>query len=266
MAASILNKIVTNKKKEVEKAKKALPMEKILESLVSAPPSRPFKPILTGGRGITLIAEIKKSSPSKGSLVAKWDPKDLAKTYHANGARAISVVTDEKFFKGSLDTIAIVKKVCPLPVLRKDFIIDPYQVYESRYHRADALLLITSLFTQTKDLRKMIQLSLNMSMLPLVEVHTADEMKKAVRAEAMFIGINNRNLTTFKVDLNNTLKVMKKVPEDVIFVSESGIHSKEDAIKVYEAGVKGILVGEALLKSKNRAELVAELASVGRDY
>ena len=266
MAANILNKIVSNRKKEVEKGKKALPLEKILESLVSAPPSRPFKPVLTTGRGLSLIAELKKASPSKGSLVAKWDPKGIAKTYYENGARAISVVTEEKHFKGSLDTIAIVKKAVPLPVLRKDFIIDPWQVYESRYHRADALLLITSLFTQTKDLRKMIQLTQNMSMLPLVEVSTPDELRKAVRAEAMYIGINNRNLSTFKVDIKTTLKLMKKVPEDVIFVSESGIFGREEAQQVFDAGVKAILVGEALLKSKKRPALVQELASVGVDY
>ena len=252
MAANILNKIITQKKKEVAKRQKELPMEKILEAMVSAPPSRQFKPVLTTQRGLSLIAEIKRHSPSNGALVTRWDPKAIAKTYHENGASAISVVTDEKFFKGSIDMIMQVKKACPLPVLRKDFIIDPYQVYESRYHRADALLIIASLFPQTKDLRRIIKLTQNLSMLPLVEVRSTDEMRRAVRAEAMFIGVNNRDLATFKVDIKATLDVMKKKPDDQTFVSESGIHTIEQARELYKAGCKGILVGESLLKAKNR--------------
>ena len=222
---NILKKIIANKKKEVEAAKKELPMDKILARLVTAPPSRNFKNALKLKDGLALIAEIKRASPSKGALMGpKQSVTKLAQTYAANGATAISVVTESKFFKGDLGMIEEVKKACGLPILRKDFIVDIWQLRETRIAKADGVLLIASLFNQPRDLRKMIQGAMNLSLLPLVEVHTADDLKKALRAEAEFIGINNRNLATFKVDLKITEKLLKKVPEDKFFISESGIH------------------------------------------
>ncbi len=261
--AGILSKIVQHKKKEVEKRKQELPLEKLLEQLVSTPsPTRPFKDFLLRSRKLALIAELKKASPSKGLLVKSWDARKIATTYQDHGATALSVVTDEKFFQGRGETIAEVKKACSLPVLRKDFIVDPHQVYESRLLKADAVLLIAALFQQPKDLKRMVQLALNLSMTPLVEVHTAAELQKAVKSEAEFIGINNRDLATFKVDLKTTLKLIKKVPRDRFVVSESGIHGADDARMLWEAGVKAILVGEALLKAKPMGPLVEELSKV----
>ena len=262
---NILKKIVTNKKKEVEAMKKARPMASMLEGLVGAPPSRGFKAALKSSDGLALIAEIKRASPSKGALMGpKQTVSKLAQIYADNGATAISVVTESKFFKGDIGMIEEVKKACGLPILRKDFIVDPWQLRETRLARADGVLLIASLFNQPRDLRKMIQGAMNLSLLPLVEVHTADDLKKALRAEAEFIGINNRNLSTFKVDIKNTERILKKVNEEKFFVSESGINTVEDAREVWKAGAKGVLVGESLIKAKDIATLVREISSVGK--
>jgi indole-3-glycerol phosphate synthase len=263
--ANVLKKIVQHKKKELEKKKKELPLETMLNALATAPPTRPFRNALQRERGLALIAEIKKASPSKGLLVKNLNVPKLAQTYAAFGASAISVVTDEKFFQGKADIIGEVKKSCDLPVLRKDFIIDPYQVYESRYYKADAVLLIANLFSKPKDLKKMIQLVNNLSMLPLVEVHSPAEITKALKAEAEYIGINNRDLSTFKVDLKTTLKLAKRVPKTKVLVSESGIHSAKEARLVWEAGAKGILVGESILKAKDQGSLIRELSQIGQD-
>ncbi|MES2200899.1 MAG: indole-3-glycerol-phosphate synthase, partial [candidate division FCPU426 bacterium] len=184
--------------------------------------------------------------------------------YTQNGASALSVVTDAKFFKGDLAFIDEVKKVSPLPVLRKDFIIDPYQMYESRLARADAVLIIASLYPETRHLKRMIQLASNLSMTPVVEVHSLAEFKQILRCECEVVGINNRNLATFKTELDTTVKLLKRAPMERLYVSESGIASRADAELLYKAGAKAILVGEALVKAKKTAELCAELGSVGK--
>jgi indole-3-glycerol phosphate synthase len=263
---SILRSIVNQKKKEVEAAKKAMPMDKILAALVSAPPTRNFKASLRRKDGLALIAEIKRASPSKGLIAKTWNPVKLAETYADFGASAVSVVTDEKFFKGDLKSIAEIKKFCPLPILRKDFIIDPYQMYESRLAKADAILIIAALFPETRQLKKMIQLAQNLSMTPVVEVHTAAEFKQVLRCEVEVIGINNRDLATFKVSLDTTLKLLKRAPEGKLYISESGYEGKEEALKAYQAGCKAILVGEALIKAKKTSDLVTEFVSVGKLY
>jgi indole-3-glycerol phosphate synthase len=235
--------------------------------LATAPPTRPFKEVLAKANGLALIAELKKASPSKGLLAKAWDPKKLAQAYAQGGAAALSVVTEEKYFQGRGETIAEVKRACSLPVLRKDFIIDPYQIYETRVLNADAVLLIASLYPQARDLKKMVQLALNMSLTPVVEVHTLGELKKALRSDAEVIGINNRDLATFKVNLKNTLKIIKKIPASLgkVVVSESGIRSGKEARELWEAGVKAILVGTSLLQAKPMAPLLKELSSVGKD-
>jgi indole-3-glycerol phosphate synthase len=262
---NVLKKIVANRRKEVDALKAKHPIDGMLSQLVSAPAGRSFKGAMKAAKGLALIAEVKKASPSKGALMAgKQTPASLAKEYAANGATAISVVTEGKFFKGDLGMLDEVKKACGLPVLRKDFIVDAWQLYESKLARADAVLLIASLFAQPRDLRKMIVAANNLSLTPLVEVHTPEELKRALRAEAEFIGINNRNLGTFKVDLKVTEKLMKLVPEEKFVVSESGIFSAEDAQVVHKAGAKGILVGEGLIKAKKTGELAAQLSAVGK--
>jgi indole-3-glycerol phosphate synthase len=260
-----LKKIVANRRKEVEAAKAQMPVSKMLDKLVTLPAGRNFKGAMKAAKGLALIAEVKRASPSKGALMGpKQTPAKLAAAYAANGATAISVVTEMKFFKGDGAMIEEVKKACQLPVLRKDFIVDPWQLYESKLLRADAVLLIAGLFLQPRDLRKMIVAANNLSLTPLVEVHNADELKKALRAEAEFIGVNNRDLASFKVDLKVTEKLGKLIPEEKYMVSESGIATREDAEAVRKAGARGILVGEALIKAKDTGQLAAQLSAVGR--
>lgn len=263
----ILRKIVSHTKKSLEAKKKAVPLDTLLNALVTAPPTRPFKDFLAKANGLALIAEIKKASPSKGVLLKTWDPAKLAAAYAGGGATAISVVTEEKFFQGRGDAIAEVKKACGLPVLRKDFIVDPYQIYETRVLNADAVLLIAALFPQARDLKKMVQLALNMSLTPVVEVHTLSELKKALRTGAEVIGINNRDLATFKVNLKTTLKIIKRIPASLgkVVVSESGIRTAKEAQVLWQAGVKAILVGTSLLQAKPLAPLLKELSTVGKD-
>lgn len=262
---NILKKIVANRRKEVDAAKAKMPVGKILEQLVTLPAGRSFKGALKAAKGMALIAEIKRASPSKGPLMAgKQTVAKLAQAYAEHGATAVSVVTEMKFFKGDGAMIEEVKKACPLPVLRKDFIIDPWQLYESKLLRADAVLLIASLFLQPRDLKKMIIAANNLSLTPLVEVHSPEDLKKALRAEAEFIGVNNRDLASFKVDLKLTEKLGKLIPEEKFMVAESGILTREDAETVHKAGARGILVGEALIKAKDTGHLTAQLSGVGR--
>ena len=262
---NVLKKIVANRRKEVEALKAALPVDKILEQLISAPAGRSFRGAMKAAKGLALIAEVKKASPSKGQLMAgKVTPARLAEAYGQGGATAVSVVTEGTFFKGDAGMIDEVKKACALPVLRKDFIIDPWQLYESKLLRADAVLLIAALFPQPRDLKRMIIAANNLSLAPLVEVHTPDELKRALRAEAEFIGINNRNLATFKVDLKVTEKMIKQVPEDKFAISESGIATPADAEALWKMGARGVLVGEALIKAKDVAGLAARLSAVGK--
>jgi indole-3-glycerol phosphate synthase len=262
---NILKKIIANRRKEVDAAKIALPLSVILEKMVGMPAGRSFKGAMKAAKGLALIAEVKKASPSKGQLMApKQSVGKLAEMYTACGATAVSVVTENKFFKGSVSMIQEVRDSCPLPILRKDFIVDPWQLYESKYLRADAVLLIASLYAQPRDLRKMIVAANNLSLTPLVEVHTPEDLKRALRAEAEFIGINNRNLSTFKVDLKITAKLMKLIPEEKFVISESGIHEKADAEEVWKMGVKGILVGESLIKAKDTVALGKQMSGVGK--
>ena len=262
---NILKKIVANRRKEVEVAKAKMPVGMILEKLVTLPAGRSFKGAMKAAKGLALIAEVKRHSPSKGPLMTgKQTPAKLAQAYAEAGATAVSVVTEGKFFKGDGAMIEEVKKACPLPVLRKDFIVDPWQLYESKLLRADAVLLIAGLFLQPRDLRKMIVAANNLSLTPLVEVHNADELKKALRAEAEFIGVNNRDLASFKLDLNVTERLGKLIPNDKFMVSESGILTREDAETVRKAGARGILVGEALIKAKDTQQLASQMAAVGR--
>lgn len=262
---NVLKKIVANRRKEVEALKAQRPLDKMLAQLVGAPAGRSLKGALKAAKGLALIAEVKKASPSKGALMAgRQTPASLAKDYAAAGAVAVSVVTEGRFFKGDLGMIEEVKKACPLPVLRKDFIVDPWQLYESRLAKADGVLLIAALFPQPRDLRRMIQAALNLSLTPLVEVHTAEELRRALRAEAEFIGINNRNLGTFKVDLKVTEKLMKLVPEEKYAVSESGIATPADVARVRKAGARAMLVGESLIKAKRPGELAAQLVQAGQ--
>jgi len=262
---NVLKKIVASRRKEVEALKAAMPVDKILERLIGAPAGRSFKGAMKAAKGMALIAEVKRASPSQGPLMGpKQTPAKLAEAYAAAGATIVSVVTEPKFFKGDGAMIDEVKKACPLPVLRKDFIFDPWQLYESKLLRADAVLLIAALLPETRDLRRMIIAANNLTLTPIVEVHTPEELKRVLRAEAEYIGVNNRNLANFKVDIKVTERMIKLVPAEKFVISESGIETVEDALGLWKMGVKGILVGEALIKAKDPVALASRMAAVGK--
>jgi indole-3-glycerol phosphate synthase len=258
--STILDSIVESKRHEVERRK----IEVSLTSLQEQAEALPLPLNLSGalmGDGVRLIAETKKASPSRGLLSDNYDPAALAKTYADNGAAAVSVLTERDNFQGSLEHMASVKQILqPLgvPVLRKDFIFDPYQVHEARAYGADALLLIVAVLTH-ESLKELLDLSQSLWLQVLTEVHNKDEMETALAAGAEIIGINNRNLRTFETDISTTEHLASLVPNGKILVSESGIHSHDDLVRLRRVGVHAVLVGEALVTAPDPGAKVREL-------
>jgi len=259
MTKSILDRILVSKKREVARQKQAVNISCLLECISRRKAPLGFAAALKGD-GIRLIAEVKKASPSKGVLRPYFDPMALAKTYAENGAAAISVLTDADYFQGSSEHLAAIRQAVGLPLLRKDFIYDEYQVYESAAYGADALLLITAIL-EPKQLENLLAVSRRLGMGCLVEVHDEEELKKALDAGAEVIGINNRNLNTFEVDLTTTQRILPFVPEDKTVVSESGISRREDVKRLEGWGVDAVLIGEALVTARNVPERIKELMS-----
>jgi len=260
MPKTILDKILVTKRREVGKQKRTVHMSCLLECIARRKTPLAFAATLRGNGSIKLIAEVKKASPSRGILRPYFDPMALAKTYAENGAAAISVLTDAEYFQGSPEHLAAIRQAVSLPLLRKDFIYDEYQVYESAAYGADALLLITAIL-EPKQLEKMLTVSRRLGMKCLVEVHDQEELKKALDAGAEVIGINNRNLKTYEVDLTTTQRILPFVPEDKIVVSESGINRREDIKRLEGWGVDAVLIGEALVTARNVSKKMKELMS-----
>lgn len=253
-----LKRILQAKAAEVAARKVQTPFAQLEQKIKHAPAIRPFRPRLTGER-IQVIAEIKQASPSKGLLCPNFQPFRLARTYEASGAAALSVLTDEKFFLGSLDHLAQVKKeTAKLPVLRKDFIIDPYQIYEARAYGADAVLLIVAALTPP-SLAAYLKETKALGMDALIEIHNQTELAVALEAGADLIGINNRDLRTFKVDLETTFRLLEEIPKDKVVVAESGIKSGGDLKRLALAGVNAALVGEALVTAADPGAKIKEL-------
>jgi indole-3-glycerol phosphate synthase len=205
-----------------------------------------------------VIAEVKKASPSKGLLAADFDPVRIAGFYESGGAAALSVLTDEKFFQGGLSDLVAARAAVNVPVLRKDFTLEPFHVYEAAAHGADAILLITALLGE-RELRSLRELAESLGMSALVEVHDNDELDSAVTSGAKIIGVNNRDLRTFEVKLETSLKLAERMPAGVIAVSESGIHSHADVERLQGAGYRAFLVGEHLMKAGDPAKAIQEL-------
>ena len=257
--ATILDRIVLAKQQELERCKRDVPLEALEERIASQPAALNFSGALMGDR-VRLIAEVKRASPSKGILRSDFDPVALADTYAKNGAAAISVLTDAHF-EGTLAHMKVVKEaVAPMgvPVLRKDFIFDPYQVYEARAYGADAILLIVSLLT-SRGIGEYLNLAQRFWMQCLVEVHTQEELRSALNAGVEIIGINNRDLNTFDTDLSVTERLAPLIPGGKIIVSESGINTREDIQKLKRLRVHAALVGEALITAPDTAAKVREL-------
>lgn len=254
----MLEKILEYKRKEVEAAREAWPLSKVEKLCRSLPATRDFAGALQISRPPALIAELKKASPSRGVLRKDFCPQELAKIYTQAGAAALSVLTDEKFFQGHPQYIELARRASPLPVLRKDFIIDAYQVWVSRALGADAVLLIVAALEQ-EQLKEYLKLASRLGMGILVETHTEEEIEQALSAGAKIIGINNRDLRTFKVDLVTTLKLRPLIPKGTLVVSESGIKTREDVLTLMEANVDALLVGETFMVAQDIERKVREL-------
>ncbi len=252
-----LEKIARSTTLSLPDRKKALPLTELKRRLKTVPPPLDFEAALKAV-DFGLIAEIKRASPSKGELNPHLDAPALARLYASGGAVAISILTEPQFFQGSFADLSAVRKAVSLPLLCKDFIVDSYQVYEARAYSADALLLIVALLPP-KKLKSLLDLTHSLGMSALVEVHTAKEVEKALSAGARVIGINNRNLRDFSVNLKTTPELMPLIPAKITIVSESGIHSPEDALLLRRAGVRAILVGEELVTSPHPAARIKEL-------
>jgi indole-3-glycerol phosphate synthase len=256
--STILDEIIENKLLEVGQSEKKLPLQKIIDGLDQARPVRDFYAALKPEGNLKIIAEIKRASPSRGIISEDFDPVRIAGSYVSGGAAALSVLTDEKFFKGSLLYLSQIRDSVQTPLLRKDFILQPYQVYESRHYGADALLLIVAALKQDV-LRDLLELSESLGMSALVEVHDEEELERALSARAKIIGINNRDLKTFTVDLSISLSLSKRVPNEIIVVAESGIRSSDDITMLRSKGVHVFLIGETFMKTPNPGRELSDL-------
>ena len=259
--SDILNKIVAVKREELAQALARKPLAVVRADAESRVLTRDFEAAmrLTIAQGRSaVIAEIKKASPSKGVLRPEFEPADIAQTFAEHGASCLSVLTDQQFFQGSVDYLKQARASCQLPVLRKDFLIDPYQVYESRAMGADAVLLIAACLDDAQ-MRDMEAVAHGLFMSVLVEVHDAGELARALQLKTALIGINNRNLRTFEVSLDTTLALMGQLPPDRLLVTESGITGRDDVLRMTEAGVRGFLVGEAFMRAEDPGKAMAQL-------
>jgi indole-3-glycerol phosphate synthase/phosphoribosylanthranilate isomerase len=249
---SFLERIVTQTRTDLEHRKRELPLEEVRRLAAAQPRSRNLLSALHEGSKVTLIAEVKRASPSKGMLAPDLDPVELARTYEANGAAAISVLTEPHFFLGSPDYLRAIKQVVSIPVLRKDFIVNEYQVYEARAWGADAILLICALLDDAQ-LRHLLNVARSLDMQCLVEVHSREEAQQAVAAGAAIIGVNNRDLVTFQMNPYLMRELRRLIPKDRVVVAESGIHSSADARRLARYDVQAMLVGESLVVSNDVA-------------
>ncbi len=256
----ILDTIITHKQKELTVEQTEVPLRELEGEVKDLPPTRNFSGAIKGSGTVRLIAEVKKKSPSKGIIREDFHPVSIAETYVGNGAAAISVLTDKHFFAGELDYLRAIREVVDVPLLRKDFTIDPYHIYQARVAGADAILLIVAALTPAR-LRTFMEIADSLSLASLVEVHTREELSVALDVDAQIIGINNRDLRTFHTDLATTFRLRDAIPADKIVVSESGIYTREDVEKLKDADVHAMLVGESLMRSPNIGQQVRCLIS-----
>ena len=253
-----LAEIIAEKKNEVARLKNAMPVY----SDHNLPPIRDFEAAISAPLQINLIAEIKFASPSAGRIRPKADPILIGRVYEDAGAAAISLLTDKRFFQGNLDHLPRLKKAIALPILRKDFIIDAVQVRQSFMYGADAILLIARILSQAQ-LTELLSACRELGMTPLTEVHDREDLEQAIDSGAEIIGINNRDLDSFAVDINTTFELASLVPDDRVVISESGLANKEDIRSLRDTRVQAVLVGSALMKSDDLAEKTAELVKAG---
>jgi indole-3-glycerol phosphate synthase len=249
MIADILMRILVWKRQEVGMAQRRVPLRELQTRVQDLPPTRPFWQALEArdGQGSRIITEIKKASPSAGLIREDFDPVSIALTYERHGAAAISILTDSKFFQGDLAFLAAVRDRVQLPLLRKDFVIGAYQIYEARAWGADAALLIAAAL-ELSELTALTALCFELGLEPLVEVHTAAELEKALACSCRLIGINNRDLHTFHTDIQTTLDLLPQIPDGYRVVSESGLGDRDTLVRLEAQGVAAFLIGESLMR------------------
>ncbi len=258
---NILEKILATKRQEVAREQAQVPLRELQARVADAPPVRDFiEPLLHPDR-VGLIAEVKRASPSAGVIREEFDPVAIAQAYQQGGADCLSVLTDQEYFQGHLDYLRQIRQQVSLPVLRKDFLIDPFQVYQARVAGADAVLLVAECLPGEK-LDELYHLSLELGMTPLVELYDEENLPRVLELGARLIGINNRNLRTFVTSLDHTLKLIARIPSDRVVVSESGIHRPEHLQQLRQAGVRAVLVGEHLMRQPDVAQAVRELLGI----
>jgi indole-3-glycerol phosphate synthase len=258
MTMSILDEIVISKRAEVAAARRGCPLDKLEAELAAAPPLRDFRAAVAPPGPIRLIAEVKKASPSAQVIRTDFDPPSIATIYQTHGATCLSVLTDGPHFQGDIAHLAQIRRSATIPILRKDFVIDEYQVVESRRAGADAILLIAEILDDA-CIERLLERSHQLGMTVLLEFHDAQSLPRVLHSGADLIGINNRNLKDFNTDVEHTLRLRDKIPADVILVSESGIRSRHDVERLEAAGVAAILVGESLMRAPNIGLATREL-------
>lgn len=258
MSASILDEIVISKQREVATALKRMPLEELEAQAEEAPPVRDFRGALDVPGTIQLIAEVKKASPSVKVIREDFEPVSIARTYQDHGAACISVLTDAPYFQGHLSYLARIRASVAIPLLRKDFLIDEYQVVEARVAGADAILLIAEILDDA-TMARLLERARELGMAALVEFHDPANLPRVLAAGADLVGVNNRDLHTFTTDIDRTLRLRDQIPDEVLLVSESGIHNHEQVERLRAAGVSAILVGESLMRAPDIGRAVEDL-------
>lgn len=263
MSSDFLQKVIAEKRDEVELRRRKTPESNLRELASRRSPGRRFGDALRSSKNISIIAEMKKASPSGGMMRDDYDVQKIARSYAANGASAFSVLTDEKYFQGNLEHLQSVSRLNLLPMLRKDFMIDPYQILEARAFGADAILLIVAALSKD-EMSSLKSTSDELGMDSLIEVHSEEELESALQIGAQLIGINNRNLKTLKTHLDVTESIAPLVPRDRVCVSESGISLKADVVRLAACGIHAVLVGTHLMRRQDPGQALAELVGVPR--
>ena len=259
----LLQKICQKKRDSLEITKTKCSLAS-LKKLLPERKNKKFKNLLQlsqKNKKNNIIAEIKKASPSAGEIIKNYIPEDIAIQYEKSGAGAISILTENSFFKGNIEHLSIINQKTNIPLLRKDFIVDPYQIFESKVYKADAILLITTILTD-KKINEFIKISEDIGLDCIIEIHTKDELKRAIKIDYPIIGINNRNLKNLSINTNNTLKLIKDIPSNFTIVGESGIKKLDDIQAYNKSGVFNFLIGETILTSKNIPMKFKELLNI----
>jgi indole-3-glycerol phosphate synthase len=259
--SNVLERIVAHKRQEIDEQRRQVPEHALRDRLADAPAVRDFRAALAQGPGLGIIAEVKKASPAAGVLRADFDPVAIAHVYEANGAQALSVLTDEHFFQGHLDYLSAIRRAVHVPLLRKDFILDRYQVLQARAAGADAVLLIAEILND-QELPALLAEIAGLGMQALVELYDRDNLPRVLASGARLVGVNNRDLRTFVTRLEHTLDLAVDVPSDCCLVSESGIRTRADMERLQAGGIKAVLIGETFMRAPDIGAKLRELRGV----